>query len=80
MDPETEKNVPLTCSLYNNLRGELFSVISNHIPEFDSLDPSGKLSVLLSLGNEHVIRFSAKTCLDIHDRRRAFLYNYRSFF
>ena len=64
----------LTCSLYNDLRGGIFSIVSNHIAEFDLLDPSGKLSVILGTGNEHVIRFRAKTCLDILDRRRAFLY------
>lgn len=74
MDVETEEHVLLTCSRYNDLREKIFSLISNHIPEFDSLELNGKLSVILGSDNEHVIRFSAKTCLDILDRRRAFLY------
>ena len=74
MDVETEEHVLLTCSLYDDFREKLFAVISNNITEFDSLCLSEKLSVILSSNNEHIIRFSSKTCLDILERRRAFLY------
>ena len=74
MDVETEEHVLLTCSLYDDLRKHLFAIISNHITEFDSLGLSEKLSVIFGSNNEHIIRFSSKTCLDILDRQPAFLY------
>ena len=71
---ETEEHVLLTCTLYDDLREKLFAMISSHIPDFDTLSSRDKLSVILGGQNEHIIRFSAKTCYDILDRRRTFLY------
>ena len=64
----------LSCSLYDDLRETLFGVISNHVPDFESFSNADKLSVILGSNNISIIRFSAKTCHDILERRRSFLY------
>ena len=71
---ESEEHVFLSCSLYEDLREKLFRVVSNHVPDFESFSNADKVSVILASDNISIIRFSAKTCYDILERRRTFLY------
>ena len=71
---ESEEHVLLSCSLYDDLREKLFRVVSNHAPDFEFFSNADKVSVILGSDNISIIRFSAKTCHDILERRRTFLY------
>ena len=64
----------LSSLLYDHLREKLFRVVSNHVPDFECFSNADKVSVILGSDNISIIRFSAKTCHDILERRRTFLY------
>ena len=49
---------------------KLFGVISNHVPDFESFNNAD----ILGSDNISIIRISAKTCHDILERGRTFLY------
>ena len=69
---ESEQHVLLKCPLYKDLReivyNEAFSINSS----FYSLSDEGKLTFLFT--SNYLIKIVAKTCKDILDRRRCFLY------
>ena len=69
---ESEQHVLLNCPLYEDLRefvyNEAFSINSS----FYSLSDEGKLKFLFT--SNYLIKTVAKTCKDILDRRRRFLY------
>ena len=69
---ESEQHVLLKCPLYEDLRefvyNEAFSINSS----FYSLSDEGKLKFLFT--SNYLIKTVAKTCKDILDRRRRFLY------
>ena len=71
---ESEERVLLSCSLYDDLREKLFRVLSNHVPDFEFFSNADKVSVILGSDNISIIIFSAKTCHDILERRKTFLY------
>ena len=72
---ESEKHVLLECPLYDDLRYRLFSAISCEILNFGIFSDDEKLSVILGCDNIKIFRVSAKTCIEILIRRKAFLYN-----
>ena len=72
---ESEEHVLLSCSLHDGLREKLFRVVSNHVPDFEFFSNADKVSVTLGSDNISIIRFSAKTCHDIFERRRTFYTN-----
>lgn len=71
---ETEEHVLLSCSLYDDLREHLFINISTHVNNFYGLNNDDKVSVILGSDDINVIKISAKTCCDILNRRRGYLY------
>ena len=60
---EDESHVLLECNVYNDLRTNLFSKAVEIKPNFSFLSKPDQLSLLLS--NQYLIKFCAKTCLDI---------------
>lgn len=69
---ESEKHVLLSCPLYDDLQQEMFCAISEFNPNFNMLNVDEKIVYMFSSNN--VIKTVAKTCKDILDRRRRFLY------
>ena len=69
---ESVQSVLLKCSLYEDLReivyNEAFSINSS----FYSLSEEGKITFMFT--SNYMIKIVAKTCKDILDRRRSFLY------
>ena len=72
---ESEAHVLLHCPLYNDLRQVLFQCLTAHNTNFISLNEHEKLSVILGGEDNNVLKYCAKTCCDILDRRRNFLYH-----
>lgn len=70
---ENEEHVLLFCPLYDDIRDSCFNTLN--IDGFDNFSSQDKLSVIL--GGVNNIRLCAKTCRDILDRRRRFLYTCR---
>ena len=52
----------------------MFSDILRSYANFSTLDVQAKFKVILNSEHSDVIRICAKTCCDILDRRRTFLY------
>ena len=71
---ENETHVLLKCPLYSDLRQNMFSDILRSYANFSTLDEQAKFKVILNSEHSDVIRICAKTCCDILDRRRTFLY------
>ena len=71
---ENETHVLLKCPLYSDLRQNMFSDILRSYANFSTLDEQAKFKVILYSEHSDVIRICAKTCFDILDRRRTFLY------
>ena len=69
---ESEKPILLHCPLYEDLQYEMFYEASQVNPQFDLLNDDEKIVYLFSSTN--IIKIVAKTCKDILDRRRDFLY------
>ena len=69
---ESEQHVLLNCPLYEDLHHELFNRAFELNSEFYSLNDNEKLIFLFTTSN--MIKTVAKTCKDILDRRRRFLY------
>ena len=66
----------LNCPLYDDLRQAMVDNILMHYGHFNTLDELEKLAVILGSDNYNVIKTCAKTCRDILDRRRGFLYQW----
>ena len=69
---ESEHHVLLNCPLYEDLQLEMYSQAFNINPDFYSLSDNEKISYLFS--SNQLINIVAKTCKEILDRRRRFLY------
>ena len=69
---ESEKHVLLHCPLYEDLQYEMFYEASQVNPQFDILNDDEKIVYLFSSTN--IVKILAKTCKNILDRRRRFLY------
>ena len=69
---EDEVHVLTQCPLYIDLREELYNQVSFFMPDFRALNDIEKTRVLLSSSDYHIIRFSAKICTLILDRRKFF--------
>ena len=69
---ESEHNVLPNCPLYEDLQLEMYSHAFNINPGFYYLSDEEKIRFLFS--SNEMIKTVAKTCKDILDRRRRFLY------
>ena len=69
---ESEQHVVLKCPLYEDLQLEMYSQAFDINPGFYSLTDEEKIIFLFS--SKDMIKTVAKTCKDILDRRRRFLY------
>lgn len=72
---ESEAHALLYCPMHEDLRRTLFDNILLHNADFNNLNENDKLSVILGNEDYNVIKCCAKTCCDILDRRRNFLYH-----
>ena len=72
---ESEAHVLLHCPLYNDLRQVLFQYLTSLNENFMCLTEHEKLSVILGGEDYNVVKYCAKTCCDILDRRRNYLYH-----
>ena len=71
-DVETEFHTFMICPLYDDIRYEAFQCAIDIIPGFGIFSSNIQLNMFLA--NERLCRIAAKTCKDILDRRRNFLY------
>jgi hypothetical protein len=71
-ETEDEKHVLMDCSLYDDLRHELFEDSARVVPGFQDFNNVEKFNCLLSHPN--TVYASAKTCFLILQRRNNFLY------
>ena len=71
-DIEDEKHVLLDCRVYNDLRTSLLDKALYFVPGFSDLSSLEKFKILLS--DHRLIRFCAKTCFNIIQRRYSLLY------
>jgi hypothetical protein len=69
---EDELHVLIVCPLYDSIRGNLFNVANEVNADFSALTDSEKLCFTLS--HKDLLKASAKTCLDILNLRRSYLY------
>ena len=72
-DVEDEVHVLTKCSLYPDIRNELYNFLSSIFPHFMSLSDQEKTRVILSSQDFNTVKFVAKTCSMIMDRRRRFI-------
>ena len=66
---ENEVHVLTECSLYIDLRSELYMVLAGKIPNFLNMNNCTKTYVMLSSQDFNVVKAVAKTCSLILDRR-----------
>ena len=70
-DVENESHVLLHCQLYRDIQAELFYHIKQVVPDFETFDDTTKVGTILA--NEHVVKYAARACYDIMERRRQYL-------
>lgn len=70
-DIESEPHVFLYCDLYDDFRNELFRNALNINPNFNVFSSEEKIIFLFS--NHSMIRYTAKTCFNILQRRTFYL-------
>ena len=68
---ENETHVLFNCDLYDDFRNKLFRKALNVNPDFNVFSSEEKLIFLLS--NHFMIRYTAKTCFNILQRRTFYL-------
>ncbi len=69
---ESEEHVLIRCTLYHEVRSELYDAIATIINDFDILSDNEKLSLILS--SKEIVNITAKTCRRILDIRSQTLY------
>ena len=80
LEIESEAHVLLHYPLYNDIRQVLFQCLTAHHAIFISLNEHKKRSVILGVEDYNALKYCAKTCCDILDRRRTFLYHLYIFY
>ncbi len=70
---ESERHVIMSCPVYNELRGELFTHAAHFELNFNNINDDDKFAFLFSAMD--ICFYTAKTCFNILTVRRKMLYN-----
>ena len=70
---ENELHVLTSCSMYNDLRDQIYTKAREHSENFDNLPDEQKMCFIMS--NDYCVKVTAKTCWEILKRRRNLLYS-----
>ena len=69
---ESESHVLMTCPLYEDIRTDLFLTAEQLCADFINWTDEDQFRFILS--DEHLVKFTAKACRKVLDRRSTFIY------